>query len=262
MKPNLAETPREAVTGLPTGLIIFCPAFLENVNAQTMVSISKVAHIMGCLDVDVTIATMSFPDITTLRNAAFTAFTDGSNASHILWVDADMAFEPQLILDMIAWDVPLIGSVYPQKRYDDDDMYKKYWVLNAGKGNRKISDDGNYLEVDGLGFGIVLMRRDCGDLMKKTYPELKVTDMEGDALGPALAKMGVHHIWNFFDLMKEPSGKKISEDYSFCKRYKEAGGEVWACINHTIKHTGPRTWVGNFGEQGGIIRSELPPDSN
>lgn len=243
----------EPLKGLPNHLLIFVPAFLENVNAQTMISIAKLSHVMGCLDVEVTVGSMSFPDITTLRNGVFTGWMDGTNYSHLLWVDADMGFQPQLVLDMLAWDVPLIGAIYPKKVLDLEDPKKKEWVLTAHDGQHKISECQGFLEVDGLGFGCVLMRRDCGQAMVDAYPDLVCTDMEGDAMGPALKNMGAHRIINVFDLLREDTGKKVSEDYSFCRRYKAIGGEIWAAVKHELTHTGPYTWKGAFGNDNKII---------
>lgn len=240
----------KALKGLPNNLIIFCPAFGENVNAKTMISIAKVAHIMGCLDVNVIISSISFPDIATLRNSVFTAWMEGTiKASHLLWVDADMAFEPQLILDMLAWDVPFIGAIYPQKRYDPEDYTKKFWVVHSTNSPKRISEDMNYLEVDGLGFGCVLMRRDLGEKMIEAYPDLIVDDLEGDAMANILESMGCNRIINVFDLMREPSGKKVSEDYSFCRRWKAIDGEIWACADHELTHVGPHAWKGNFTKE-------------
>ena len=48
----------------------------------------------------------------------FTRWFDKTDASHLLFLDADMGFDPQLIVDMIAFDQPLTGAAYPKREID------------------------------------------------------------------------------------------------------------------------------------------------
>src|SRR5262249_17476973 len=76
----------------------------------------------------------SYADIAESRNALLTHWFDKTDASHMLFLDADMGFEPQLIFDMIEFNKPLVGVIYP-KRQIDLDRYAK--GIEAGQTKEK-----------------------------------------------------------------------------------------------------------------------------
>jgi hypothetical protein len=51
----------------------------------------------------------------------------------------------------------------------------------------------------------------------------------------------------FFEPYKV-DGRKLSEDYSFCQRWRDIGGQVWADPNIRMAHVGTKTFDGHFGE--------------
>jgi hypothetical protein len=48
-----------------------------------------------------------------------------------------------------------------------------------------------------------------------------------------------------FEPMIEPeTGEYLSEDYAFCRRWRDLGGEVWADIENPLTHVGHATYSG------------------
>lgn len=42
-----------------------------------------------------------------------------------------------------------------------------------------------------------------------------------------------------FETMIEPESRRyLSEDYAFCRRWRDMGGQVHACMRHQLSHTG------------------------
>jgi len=95
---------------------------------------------------------MSFPDIVDLRNVFTSIWFDGLKASHLLFVDADMQFEPELVFDMLVADKPLIGAIYPRKKYPLS------WV--GSPIDPPAEPDGGLLELESMGCGVMMIRRD------------------------------------------------------------------------------------------------------
>ena len=48
----------------------------------------------------------------------------------------------------------------------------------------------------------------------------------------------------------------LSEDFSFCQRWRQCGGEVWASATHTIQHIGNHAFEGNFHDWSEMRRRE------
>src|SRR5262245_57018205 len=61
---------------------------------------------------------ISYAYVGEARNALMTHWYDKSDATHLLFIDADMGFEPQLIFDMIALDKPITGVIYTKRQMD------------------------------------------------------------------------------------------------------------------------------------------------
>jgi hypothetical protein len=50
-----------------------------------------------------------------------------------------------------------------------------------------------------------------------------------------------------FEPMIEPeTGEYLSEDYAFCRRWRDLGGEVWADAESPLTHVGHATYRGSL----------------
>lgn len=174
------------------------------------------------------IATYGYFDIAELRNTVLSVWYDvQKDYSHILMIDDDMGFAPNLVLDMLKFDEPVVGAVYPKR------CIPRQW---AGSGIEAAEYRDGFIEVEGIGGGCLLIRRDAVDKMVEAYPDLIGNYVTiGD-----MAATGVKRTLRFFDQILTNGGKR-AEDFSFCKRWGDIGGVVWASIAYEIQHVGP--WV-------------------
>lgn len=181
---------------------------------------------------------LSFPDLEDLRAMFLTLWFDHIDATHMLMVDADMRFEASLVLDMIAADKPLVGCVYRTRSTPGK------WVGSALEGPQ-VPENG-FLKMEGVGFGVTLIRKDCVQAMlDKGNVEIR-TNLDQSSAGQWLSANGAKRIIRAFDKVTTPDGRELSEDFSFCHRHREAGGDVWAAVNHTIIHVGDYGYTGNY----------------
>jgi hypothetical protein len=171
-------------------------------------------------------------DVVDARNTFLTFWYDGHPAcSHILMVDSDMEFEPNLIEDMLAFDKPVVGCYYARRTMPAS-------LVGRSFGSDTIEDvvDG-HLKVMGVGAGVLLIKRSAIDAMLDKMPELSSTNIKYEPGYPTLEMYGGKRIIRAFDRITK-DGVKLSEDLSFCERVYESGGEVWANVNHIIGHHG------------------------
>lgn len=178
------------------------------------------------------------PDIVDLRNAFVTLWYDCLDATHMLFVDSDMQFEPELVFDMLAADKPLVGCLYPKKRLPIS------WVGSAL--DPPAEPEGNLLELEGLGCGVMLIRKDCITNMIETG-NVEVEDNPQGVLKELVAPHGGTRVIHAFDRVND-GGRRLSEDFSFCFRHRQAGGKVYAVINHTLCHLGLMQFVGRYSD--------------
>lgn len=223
-----------------TKVFVFIPAFGRQISATTFESSH---HLMGAFmqkGIAAAIATFSWPDIEEIRNMVLSFWYDTMpESTHMLFIDADTGFPPEVVLDMLIFNEPLVGGLYPKKCYPIE------WVgsgLAAGEYRK------GFIEVDGLGGGCLLIRRDAVTAMIEKFPELVRPYMTI----PDMRYAGAPRTFGFFDCLRVPEGK-VSEDISFCRRYRETGGKVWASTAYEFTHEGPHAFKACFAKE----RSEV-----
>jgi hypothetical protein len=221
-------------------IFIALPAFGHQVNAQTTASLIALTKELSERGLFGGFSTLSFPDIVDLRNVFLSVWFDALDATHLLFVDADMQFEPELVRDMLNADKPLIGAIYPKKRLP------LQWV--GSPIDPPAEPENGILELEGLGCGVMLIRRDCVQGMIESGQAEVDTNLSGTALNGLLEPHGVKRIIRAFDKVTTPEGRKLSEDFSFCRRHRESGGKVFAAIDHTLTHLGTYPFSARYSD--------------
>lgn len=240
----------------PLKIFIATPAYGGTFYAPCVQSLFKLAVELERRKWSSNLAMISYADIAEGRNVLLTHWFDKTDASHLLFVDADMGFEPQLIFDMVDFDKPVVGAVYPKRQIDLDRFAK---AIAAGKSVEKAEAGAHefivqkpsrgtahkgFMRVDSCGTGILLVQRACIELMLGKMPDI-VDNRPPSAL--SLSKEPGRLIRAFEFLTVE--GMRLSEDYSFCYRWREkCGGEVWANISHEITHVGIRHFKARYSD--------------
>src|SRR5579859_8117563 len=193
--------------------------------------------------------------ITRARNLAVQQFLAMPEATHLLFIDADIGFAPEQALALLAADKEICGAVYPLKRLDWDRIRAQAkagkenlaattlnYVVDLKEGEPSPPKD-EFFRVKYLGTGFMLIRREVFARMAERYPETKFKKIH---LGLNIdAKDAAAHA--FFDCMIDPeSGEYLSEDYTFCKRWMAMGGEIWAYANSRLAHVGTHVFEGDL----------------
>lgn len=220
-------------------VFIALPAFGHTNSSKTTASLMALAKVLLANGYDYYFVDQSLPDIVDLRNILTTIWYDKTKADHLLFVDADMAFEPQLVMDMLAFDKPVVGALYPQKRLPIRFVAKLH--------DSRPLPVNNHLQVDGVGGGVLLVRRGCLDSLLESGAAKSDDRIAFHASGSTLQKLGVTRMIRAFDKIETERGA-LSEDYSFCRRYVDIGGEIWANIGHPITHIGDYGYTGRFAD--------------
>lgn len=221
-------------------VFIFVPAFGQIITATTFLTTHALRQHLMTKGIGGGISTLSFPDIAELRSMAVTVWYDTMpNSTHILFIDADMGFAPELVTDMMLFNEPVVGTVYPQRKMPLS------WA-GSGTGAAQTERRGDFMLVEGVGFGCTLIRRDCIAAMIEKFPELIDTRLHLHPAGETLRQTGTNRLLRFFEKMDLPERGLISEDLSFCLRWQQCGGKTWAAIGHKMSHVGPHDYAGRY----------------
>lgn len=212
---------------------VFIPSYGGSISTQTFISICKLMEACRVKAIEIGFATFGAPDIAEVRNIATSLWYDSSpQSTHLLMIDSDMGFEPQLILDMLLFDHPVVGAVYPKK------TYPYQWVASRLPDTEFPPVKGPFMQVGGVGTGVFLVKRDTITKMIEHYSDLIDTRTNLHIAANMLDASKSSRILRLFDKLEVAEGW-ISEDLSFCRRWTDMGGEVWAHVEQTIVHVGP-----------------------
>lgn len=221
-------------------IFLFIPAFGQMLSATTFLTTHALRQHLESKGIGGGISTLSFPDIAELRSMAMTIWYDTMpNAEYMLFIDADMGFPPEIVTDMVMFDEPLIGAVYPQRKLPLS------WA-GSGTGAPTTERRGNFMLVEGVGMGCTLIRRDVVTKMIEKFPELIDKRLALHPAGETLRQAGTDRLLRFFEKLDLPERGVVSEDLSFCLRWQQCGGQTWASVGHRMSHVGPFDYSGRY----------------
>ena len=88
-----------------------------------------------------------------------------------------------------------------------------------------------------------MIRRAVFERMSAHYPEIKYRRSHASAD----AGVDPDTFYAFFDCRIDPeSGHYLSEDFTFCRRWTDMGGEIWVDLHSRLTHIGRLAFDGNL----------------
>lgn len=187
--------------------------------------------------------------VTRARNTIVDEFLK-TDCTHLLFIDADIHFNANDILPLLTKDEYIIGAPYAKKSINwhkvvnvvrdipninpnDIEKFIGDYVFNT---KNPMNDINKLQEVDEIGAGFMLIRRDVFPQLTKSFPEMQYLDDEGKT----------HHCFfpTLIDNHDSATGggtnRYLSEDYAFCTLWKKTGGKIMLAPWIALKH------IGNF----------------
>jgi hypothetical protein len=196
--------------------------------------------------------------ITRARNTIVSYFLTQEEYTHLLFIDADISWNPSAVLRLLGAKKPVVSGIYPKKAYNWKKMEnlvsvdKEWKEINISRSldyavnfnDPKLEITNGRVEAKDVPTGFMLIERNTIEVLKEKFPELKYKNNLHNLIPP-------HHdpdtFWLFFDCIKdEETDVYLSEDYAFCRRVQQAGLSCWADLTIDLNHTGTHTFEGSF----------------
>jgi hypothetical protein len=232
-----AQQPQAQQQGVPfdfkkVHLHIGIPCYGGMVSEPTMTSFIRFTLLAQQAGLNWSLDTMVNESLVTrARNNLMAKMMTNKQATHFMFIDADIRFQPESILQMLAYDKEVIGGLYPKKALPVN------YVINL-KPQTKIQ--GDIFTVDTMGTGFLLFKRNVYEKLIEAHPETKYVDDVG--LGKQFEPM----MYSIFDCKIDERGHYLSEDWLFCRRWQELGGEIWAHSKVLLNHVGHYEYAGDL----------------
>ena len=157
-----------------------------------------------------------------------------SDCTHMLFIDADVAFDAHGVAKMLESGKDVIGGLYAKKYINWSRVHAaakqcqtpQQLAANAYdyyvRGNVQLGTQ-ECVEVDSVATGLLLISRSVFETLRPTTP---ISKLGSTVVGQISSDEPVHH---FFDTgVDAKTGEFLSEDYAFCQRWKATGGKIYA----------------------------------
>ena len=193
--------------------------------------------------------------ITRARSRLAARFLKHAEATHFLFVDADIGFEPQAVFRLLEAGKDVAGGVCPLKHIDWDkvraaakadapDLMAKsvgYVVRFIPTPDNSVSVENDLAKVAYVGTGFLMISRAALQRVSDAHPEL-TADLS--AVDPEVGEA----VMVFDTIVDARNGQQLSEDYAFLRRWNDLGGDVWADVASRFVHVGHAAYSGSLLE--------------
>jgi hypothetical protein len=224
-------------------LVVATPCFggqVSSIYASSVFHLQRVLRTKSNIDLKVLLRDGDAL-ITRARANLVTMFLDDPAATHLLFVDADIGFTPDQVFRLIESGADVVAGVYPIKQVNWDKAKRMLegnrppapaaaldYVLEIEDPDRIVVLNG-FTRVRFAGTGFLMIRRHVLERMCQ-HPDSASLQFFREHSIDALA--GSPNRFALFECMIDPkTGTYLSEDFAFCKRWTDIGGEIWAGRN-------------------------------
>ena len=247
-------------------IFIATPCYGGQIGEPYFRSMMRLAILCNKYDIQFTVSTLANESLITRgRNTLVSFFMEHPDASHLFFIDADIEFDPNDLLRMVAYDRPITVGAYPKKainwqsiieaaRRNENETtetiegHSSNYVVNFefvtdenGNPQNQIQIRDNLIKLKDAGTGFMCIQRQVIEKMFEEYPDLKyANDINVD-------EKFEKHMYALFDTMIDPESRRyLSEDYTFCRLWQQMGGEVFLDPRTGLNHVGHYTFRGNI----------------
>lgn len=224
---------------MPQSVVFLTPAYDGKVHVFTIKSIREAEKALNSQG----IATdwLTYPGCCYLppsRNKLVDSFLKGQ-WTDMLFVDADIEFDPDAVFKVCKWDRDVVCGVYPFRAVQPDFPCK---LKLDPDGFPAVDPHTGLIEADFIPTGFLRIRRKAFEDMERHYGRdsllVKEYDNSGTLLGEYLNYFDTEHI----------NHRWVGEDYCFSAKYRSISDKhkIWVDPNITFKHHGLHGFEGNF----------------
>jgi hypothetical protein len=244
---------------------IATPCYGGQLNEPYFRSVVKMMTFFNQHQIPLAFGTIANESLVTRARNVLLAYFLNSDYTHLLFIDADIEFQVEDVLKLYAHNKDVVVGAYPKKGVAWDriksnlaDPNNKEKVLTdreiaafgsdyainfkfVDRETKTIGVENGLIKLHDAGTGFMMIKREAILKMIKAYPEFKYNNDVN--INNADLK---DQFYALFDTMIDPIDRRyLSEDYTFCRRWQEIGGDIWLDPSISLNHYGHFCFQGN-----------------
>ncbi len=220
-----------------TGLLLATPCYGGVVTSPYLLSMIRTCALLTARGLAHEVITASGDSLVMrARNTLVSVFM-ASGHSHLMFIDADIEWPAQAVVDLLDADKDVVCGAYPKK------MTPKRYAVSFLEESRET--ERGLIEIKAAAAGFLMIRRNVFERMMQAWPETRYGGTEG------LSEQQSRFTYALFDcLLDDSEGERqyLSEDYGFCRRWRAIGGQIWLDPRIELRHHGAAAFDGSAAE--------------
>ena len=268
VKNTLLENVKQYVARAPLKVRLLTPCYGSQVYVNYVTSLMHTVELFRLCDVPLVVDLCKNDSLVPrARNNLLAKAMSDPATTHVLFIDADITWNPADVLRLLLSDKEVVGGIYPLKSYQWGKLLKSKDVVdtmlhrhNASAVRSAVTQtefirqnmvkyNVNFLstqlnvvnsiaEVRHIPTGFMMIQRGAIEKMQRAYPDTKYVDDVQYLQGAEN-----DHAFALFDTGVQ-NGHYYSEDWMFCERWMNIQGSIHADIGIPLMHTGPEDYAG------------------
>lgn len=217
-------------------ILIAIPAYGGNVSEKTLTGVYETTRDLVREGISIELITaVNDSIIHHARSNLANFFYHNTEATHLLWVDADIGFHSGDVRKLIETNVDFAAATYPKKT-----LPLRYSCALPQEGV-VWNEPHTAIKAAYVGSGFQLLSRRVFERIAKAFPELKYVPRSESRHVSAAEVADSYH---YYDTYTTKDGMLVGEDYAFCQRFRKAGGTIWLRPDITLAHVGSHVFTG------------------
>lgn len=220
------------------------PTITGDVRCETMISLVEAILMCRELGIETDLLVLAnCPVLPVARNTLVAMFLADPEATDLFFIDYDVKFNAEAVIKLLRRTEPIVAGAYRVKT--DDRIGWAVEIQTAdGVPRGKVDGDEVLLRADFMATGFMRIQRDVFAKLQTAYPELKYRE---NVIKTENRK--IEEAYDYFAMgVDSVRGRYTTEDFAFCQRWRDIGGELWIYSNIDFDHIGKKAYVGNYHE--------------
>tara|TARA_B100000482_G_scaffold192115_1_gene179024 strand:- start:88 stop:810 length:723 start_codon:yes stop_codon:yes gene_type:complete len=217
-------------------LFIATPCYNAQVTSKYTESLIDTCNFLNEKNIKHTVKFINNQIVTRARNMLAHNFMNSElKFTHMLFIDADIIWKPQDVMNLLEDDFECVIGVYPNKQYyvSKNESGKNINILSSSQLYQPLQvkeGNENLIKVEFAAAGFMMLKK--GGL-KKIEPSIQRFTLPLDNINDEKYE----NVYNYFDC-NVVNSQYLTEDYHFSLLLNKNGGQIYADKRIVLLHTG------------------------
>lgn len=206
-------------------ILIATPAYGGQVYSRYTESLVYTCFFLKTNNIDFELKYINNQLVTRARNMCSSIFLEDKTFTHMMFIDADVVWQPHDIKKLLDHDKECVIGVYPNKEYFWQQGNLSLAPSSVIENPNKITE--GLVKVKYGATGFMLLARNALERIKDKVETFFLPASNGERI----------ELHNFFDC-KVVDHDYLTEDYYFSYLFNESGGQIYADTSISLTHLG------------------------